>query len=167
MHYKSTLIAAPLLVWALCAAPAQAAEQEGAATLQSEPESVSAGVDMAEAPPAKRSASGIEYMSGGVGKEERDALHLASKAYPLKMVLSAPGDDKAFVADAQVRIADASGKSVFEAEGVGPLIFVNLPGGSYTVAVTAQGQTKQQTAAVTSGQQTAMSFGFPSDGAAR
>ena len=40
MHNASTLIATPLLVWALCAAPAQAAEHEGAATLQSEPESV-------------------------------------------------------------------------------------------------------------------------------
>ena len=160
MHTKITLFVAPLLVWALSAASAQAAEPEEAATLQSEPESVSAGVDPSQAPPAKRSATGIEYMSGGVGKEERDALHLASKAYPLKMVLSKPGDDKAFVADAQVRIADASGKSVFEADGVGPLVFVNLPGGSYTVAVTAQGQTKQQTTAVSSGQQTAISFGF-------
>ncbi|MGH7806282.1 MAG: hypothetical protein ACREQJ_18180 [Candidatus Binatia bacterium] len=157
MRYAKTLLAVPVLAWALGLAPAQAEVGEDASTLQSEPESVAPGADPSAAPPGKTSASGIEYRSGGVGKEERDALHLVAARYPLKIVLSA-GGDAAFMHDATVGVTDKSGKAIFGADGVGPLVFVNLPPGSYTVAVTARGSTKQQSVSLGTDKQTAISF---------
>ena len=149
-----------LLVFRAAPAPAQSVQKEveTAETLQSEPESVSAGVDLSQAPPAK-TAHGIEYRNGGVGKEERDALHLVAKGYTLKVVLSAK-QDSAFARDATIRIVDASGKSVFEAADVGPLFFANLPAGKYKVTVDAYGQPKEQSVALASGKQTAISFSW-------
>jgi hypothetical protein len=157
MRTVKLLLIVPILVWALC--PAQAEDGESPRMLQSEPESVSAGADPSAAPPARTSASGVEYRSGGVGKEERDALHLVAARYPLKIVLSA-GGDAAFVADASVRASDGSGKVIFEADAVGPLVFVNLPPGSYTVAVTARGETKQQRVSLGADEQTAVALGW-------
>lgn len=137
-------------------APAQD-DVETSDTLQSEPESVSPDVDESAAPPAKKSAAGIEYRSGGVGKEERDALLLITKRYTLKVVLAGKGD-RAFVFDANVRILDASGKPVVEADGAGPLLFANLPPGKYKVVATAYGKTKEESVTVTRGKQTAISF---------
>lgn len=159
MWTAKTFLIVSILGWALCPAPAHAREEEeeSPATLGSEPESVSAGVDLSAAPPAKKSASGIEYRSGGVGKDERDALHVVTARYPLKIVLSAGGDG-AFVADAGLRVSDGGGTPIFEADGVGPLVYVNLPPGSYTVAVTARGSTQQQSVSLGAEKQTAISF---------
>jgi hypothetical protein len=169
MRYAKTLLVVSTLAWAVMPAPAQAQEEvdpatirkevESADTLQSEPESVSAGVDLSAAPPAKQSASGVEYRSGGVGKEERDALHLAAAKYPLKIVLSA-GAEAAFLNDATVRATCSSGTASFEADGVGPLVFVDLPPGSYSVAVTARGSTTQQSVSLGADKQTAISFAW-------
>jgi hypothetical protein len=72
-------------------------------------------------------------------------------------VLAAKGD-RAFVFDAKIRILDASGKPIVDADGAGPLFFASLPAGKYTVAATAYGQTKEQSVSVTAGKQTAISF---------
>ena len=158
MVHARTLLPALTLLWLLRAVSAPAADDnDTAGTLQSEPESVSPDADLAAAPPAKKSAAGIEYRSGGVGKEERDALLLATKRYSLKIVLAAKGD-RAFVFDAKIRMLDAGGKPVVEADDAGPLFFANLPPGKYKVVATAYGQTKEQTVSVTAAKQTAISF---------
>jgi hypothetical protein len=158
MFHARTLLPASMLLGMLCAVSAPAAQDEEAAdTLQSEPESVSPDADVSAAPPAKKSAAGIEYRSGGVGKGERDALLLVTKRYSLKIVLAAKGD-RAFVYDAKIRMLDASGKPVVEADDAGPLFFANLPAGKYKVVATAYGQTKEQTVTVSAGKQTAISF---------
>ena len=157
MFHLRTLLPALTLLWVLCAVHAPAQDVESADTLQSEPESISPAADESAAPPAKKSAGGIEYRSGGVGKEERDGLLLVTKRYTLKVVLAAKGD-RAFVFDAKIRILDASGKAIVEADGAGPLFFANLPAGKYKVAATAYGQTKEQSVTVTAGKQTAISF---------
>lgn len=159
MRTAKALLILSILGWALSPGSARAQEGESPALLGSEPESVSPGVDLSAAPPAQKSATGIEYRSGGVGKEERDALHVVTAAYPLKIVLSAGGDG-AFVSDATVRVDDGSGKAIFEADGIGPLVYVNLPPGSYTVAVTARGSTKQQRVSLGAGKQTAISVSW-------
>jgi hypothetical protein len=157
MFHARMLLAVLTLLWPLRAVPAPAEDLDSADTLQSEPESISPAADESAAPPAKKSASGIEYRSGGVGKEERDALLLVTKRYTLKIVLAARGD-RAFVHDAKIRILDARGNAVVEADDAGPLIFANLPAGKYKVVVTAYGQTKEQSATATAGKQTAISF---------
>jgi hypothetical protein len=157
MFQARMLLPVLMVLGVLCAAPAPAQDVESADTLQSEPESISPEADESAAPPAKKSASGIEYRSGGVGKEERDALLLVTKRYTLKVVLAAKGD-RAFVYDAQIRVLDARGNAVVEATDAGPLFFANLPPGKYKVSATAYGKTKEQSVAVTAGKQTAISF---------
>jgi len=156
LHPK-TLLPVLTLLWVLRAVVAPAQDVESAGTLQSEPESISPGADESAAPPAKKSPSGIEYRSGGVGKDERDALLLVTKRYTLKVVLAGKGD-RAFVYDAKIRVLGASGKEIVEADDAGPLFFANLPAGKYKVVATASGQTKEQSVAVTAGKQKAISF---------
>ena len=124
--------------------------------LQSEPESVSEDVDMSAAPPAKTS-NGITYRTGGVGKEERDALHVATKSYPLKVVLAGSGEG-AFVADATLRIADSGGRTLLEASEVGPLFFADVPSGTYTIEAALRGQAQKKSVSVKKGKQTAVQF---------
>ena len=157
MSHARTLLPALTLLWVLCAVSAPAQNVESADTLQSEPQSISPAADESAAPPPKKSASGIEYRSGGVGKEERDGLHLVTKRYTLKVVLAAKGD-RAFVYDAKIRVLDAGGKAIVEADDAGPLFFANLPAGKYKVIATAYGQMKEQSVTATAGKQTAVSF---------
>ena len=158
MRSVKALFIVPILAFAVTATHAQVREGEDATSLQSEPQSVAGGVDVSAAPAAQTSESGIEYRTGGIGKDERDALHLAAARYPLKVVLSAR--DGAFVADASIDVTEKAGKSVFAADPVGPLVFVDLPPGSYTVAVTSRGETKKQTVSLAAKKQKAISFNW-------
>ena len=161
MEKRGLLVAAALVVL-VCNAPARA---EDSATdpdvqklneLQSEPQSVSEDVDMSAAPPAKTS-NGITYRTGGVGKEERDALHVVTKSYSLKVVLAGTGDG-AFVADATIRVLVGGGKVVLEAQECGPMFFADLPSGTYQVEGTLHGVTKKKSVSLTKGKQTAVQF---------
>jgi len=99
------------------------------------------------APPPEKTSHGIGYRTGGAGYDERDALTAASRDYSLKVVYGHKGESD-FVAGVSTSIADAQGKTIFEAEDAGPWLFVKLPPGKYKVAATLNGKTLEQTATV-------------------
>jgi len=143
----------------LLAAPSMsmaAARGDSSKPLESDPASISPAADPSLAPPPQREGN-IEYRTGGVGKDERDALLLASREYPLKIVFAGRelGD---FVAEVNVRIFDSSGRPVLDANDAGPLFFADLPPGQYRIAATLHGQTFAQTATVNPSRQTQLSF---------
>jgi hypothetical protein len=75
---------------------------------------------------------GIPYWSGGVGEDDRDALQQVQEDYDLKLVFADRSGD--YLADVNVLILDAAGKTVLEAVSEGPWFFARLPAGSYTVS---------------------------------
>jgi hypothetical protein len=125
---------------------------------ESDPASVSSDVDESAAPPVRHSGS-IAYRTGGVGKEERDALLVTTKKYGLKVVFAAKKQDD-FVAEVAVDIFDASGKKILSAEDTGPLFFADVPTGTFRVVATFRGQTQGRKVTVTKGKQAQISFSW-------
>jgi len=98
---------------ALCAAPLAAAQTESAL-------------------PEVHSVAGVKYIDGGIGKDESDAMLRESKNFPLALVFSG-GPANNYVADIDVRVRDAAGKTVLQTNSEGPIMLIDLPAGRYVV----------------------------------
>jgi len=89
------------------------------------------------------------HLSGGVGKDEADALKQQSADYALTLEFasarSAEGDASpgAYLADVRVDIRDAQGRQMLNTTAEGPLLLVRLPPGDYTVVADWNGVRKQ------------------------
>jgi hypothetical protein len=95
--------------------------------------------------PAVKQQGSVQYVSGGIGLDESEALKAAAKDYPLALTFAAQRDGKAdYVANVAVHIQDAHGKQVLKAESEGPYMLVKLPAGSYKVSATFNGKTQDR-----------------------
>lgn len=96
-----------------------------------------------------RSNGAVDYVSGGIGKEEADALKQQSADYALTLEFassrSAEADTSpgAYVADVNVDIRDAQGRQMLNTTSTGPLLLVRLPPGDYEVVADWNGMRKQ------------------------
>ena len=109
---------------ALCVAPLAAAQPEGAL-------------------PEVHSVAGVKYIDGGVGKSESEALLRESKNFPLALVFSG-GKTNNYLADVDIRVRDAAGKTVLQTNSDGPIILIDLPAGKYIVDAEFRDNTKSQ-----------------------
>ncbi|CAB3736363.1 hypothetical protein LMG3458_05321 [Achromobacter deleyi] len=95
--------------------------------------------------PAVKHQGSVQYVSGGIGLDESEALKAAAKDYPLALTFAAQRDGKAdYVANVAVSIQDAHGKQVLKAESEGPYMLVKLPAGSYKVSATFNGKAQDR-----------------------
>jgi hypothetical protein len=94
-----------------------------------------------------QTAQGIRYVSGGVGEDERAELEALSGQFNLRLLFAMQGSGD-YLADVRVRILDPSGAVVLSAESKGPWFFAQLPPDTYTVEVSALGQSQRQTARI-------------------
>lgn len=85
----------------------------------------------------------MEYLTGGVGKDESDAIQQAARSWPLTLELSqATGGARAeYISDVQVRIKDKSGNTVLDTNAEGPYLLVKLAPGKYGVDATYESKT--------------------------
>ncbi len=111
---------------------------------------LSAPVAQAQTPlPQARSQGSIEYVTGGVGKDEADAIKQASSDYSLLLELASSGPKRegrtagAYVANAAVVIRDAQGREMLNTRTDGPLLLARLPAGKYTISADWNGVHKQ------------------------
>ncbi|MGH7820796.1 MAG: carboxypeptidase regulatory-like domain-containing protein [Candidatus Binatia bacterium] len=95
------------------------------------------------AAPAEENYQGVPFRSGGVGRDEREALERASGGYNLKLIF-ARKQHTAFVSDVQVRITDSQGNVVLDGLSHGPWFFTRLPPGKYRVEAAIAGRTQEQ-----------------------
>ncbi|WP_415758318.1 carboxypeptidase regulatory-like domain-containing protein [Pseudomonas sp. LT1P18] len=93
--------------------------------------------------------SGITYLSGGIGEDESKAIQQAT-GYNLHMTFSIGVENK-YVPDVDVIIQKEPGQPVLTLSQAGPLVYVQLPPGKYTVVATRNGEAKHDTADVGSG----------------
>ena len=76
----------------------------------------------------------IAYLTGGIGKSEAEDLQARMSKYPLAVeMFEKRGKRAVFTADADVKIADSHGQTVFDAKADGPFMLIDLPKGKYTV----------------------------------
>ena len=93
----------------------------------------------------------VAIMSGGVGKEEADAMRAAASDYPLQFTfVRNVGDREEFIADVRLTIADKAGHVLVDQKS-GPLVLVRLPDGIYTVSAEYAGQQKTRRVAIGEG----------------
>ncbi|VVO36780.1 carboxypeptidase regulatory-like domain-containing protein [Pseudomonas fluorescens] len=97
----------------------------------------------------RQEQNGITYLSGGVGEDEAKAIQQTT-GYNLHMTF-AIGPENKYVPDVDVAIQKAQGQTVLTLSEAGPLVYVQLPPGKYTVVATRNGEERRDTADVGSG----------------
>ncbi|HYC46558.1 MAG TPA: hypothetical protein VED01_13885 [Burkholderiales bacterium] len=102
--------------------------------------STRAGGTLSPAGDATLVDSDVDAVAGGVGINAR--ARLSSEARPdhnVKMVFALNTGN--YVADVQVKVKDASGRTVIDGVANGPWLYARLPAGSYTAVATYSGHT--------------------------
>jgi hypothetical protein len=95
---------------------------------------------------AEHTSTGIPYLSGGVGLDERDALRAVSGEYNLQVTFAQRAGN--YLSDAHVAIQNATGATILETVPQGPWLFTKLPPGRYTVIADINGKAQQYLAHV-------------------
>jgi hypothetical protein len=104
-----------------------------------------------EIPEAKIS-QGIEYISGGIGSEESDAMLALGKKWPLVLEFSQDHPQRPlWVADVTVKILDQKKKVVFEALSEGPIMLLKISGGKYDAEYSFEGKVLKRSLAIEEG----------------
>jgi hypothetical protein len=109
--------------------------------------------------PAERSQGSVTYLSGGIGKDESDAMKQAASRYSLAIEMSS-GPRGEYLADVKIDIRDPRGASVLSATSDGPMLLANLAPGHYTINATRNGQTQQRNIVVGPGARPRVKFSF-------
>lgn len=85
--------------------------------------------------PPTQSANGVDFIMGGIGSDESEAMRAEGKWWPLLIEFSEhTADGDVWISDTRVRILNASEQTVFDQVCDGPFLLVNLPAGHYTIA---------------------------------
>lgn len=90
----------------------------------------------------QQGADGVTYISGGVGESGRAEINAVQDQYSLKLVFAYTNGE--FLAQVDVVISDAAGKTLVSADVDGPWLLVDLPAATYQVAATVNGETKTE-----------------------
>jgi len=105
----------------------------------------------ADIPEAKVS-QGIEYISGGIGSEESDAMLALGKKWPLTLEFSQDHPQRPlWVADVTVKILDQKKKVIFEALSEGPIMLLKMNPGKYDAEYSFEGKVLKRTLVVEEG----------------
>ena len=78
-------------------------------------------------------------MAVGIGEEDVAVMRRHAKQYTLNLLLSEGGSGR-WVTDANVNIYDEASNLVFRIVAAKPMLYVNLPAGTYTILANNAGQ---------------------------
>lgn len=87
---------------------------------------------------------GINYVTGGIGSEEVEALEAFKKQFDVYLLFS-EGKVGRLVDGVSVTIVDARKQTVFSLEQAAPRLLLSLPSGKFTVIASYQGSTQRYT----------------------
>jgi hypothetical protein len=88
----------------------------------------------------EKSAEGVEYVSGGIGEDAQQQLNERAKDFNLKLVFTL--NEGNYIADVNVAVKDAKGRTVVEDLAEGPIFLAKLPPGQYNVTANYDGKTQ-------------------------
>lgn len=87
---------------------------------------------------------GVRFVTGGMNDQEREEMGKLAGRFPIHLVFVANGVEEPLTG-VNVKVLDVSGNVVLESKSEGPLFFVDVVGGRYTVEAAYQGETQSQT----------------------
>ncbi|HUG21707.1 carboxypeptidase regulatory-like domain-containing protein [Piscinibacter sp.] len=149
LHMRS-FWAAAAAAWALAATGASAQTTSPAAGQTA----TAPGAPDASLEPQVRREGNVAYVNGGIGERGEAKTMELGRDMNLKLVF-ARASGGGYLADANVLIADRSGNVVLQLESADPLLFAQLPPGTYRITATADGRTIERSVQVpANGQQT-------------
>ncbi|WP_456022775.1 carboxypeptidase regulatory-like domain-containing protein [Pseudomonas protegens] len=96
-------------------------------------------IDSAGVQVQQQQQNGVTYLAGGIGEDEAKAIQQSS-GYNLHMTFAVGAQDE-YTADVDVMIKKSPGQTVLTLNQTGPLVYVQLPPGKYTVVATRKGET--------------------------
>ena len=114
--------------------------------------------------PQTQTQGAVQFVSGGIGEGQSQALQKASSQYRLALTFAQRGGDGGrgvYLADVPVQITDAKGATVLNTTSQGPYLLANLPAGEYTVKASSGGVEKTQKVNVGQSGTTRASFEWP------
>lgn len=91
----------------------------------------------------RNSAQGYSYVTAGIGEEEAAQMKQIAKKFSLNLLLS-EGIVGRWVTDANVNIYDEASNLMFRIAAAKPVIYVNLPAGTYTILASNNGNKIRQ-----------------------
>ena len=103
----------------------------------------------------------VSFVSGGVGVDSEERLKAREKEFNLKLVFTLVEGN--YLADIQVSLKDASGKTLVEDVADGPFFMAKLPAGAYSVTVGNNGQIQTRKVSVRVGGLRTEYFRWPSN----
>lgn len=78
-----------------------------------------------------------QFISGGIGKDESDAILQARGSWSLLLELTQAADPRAqYIGDVQIIIKDELRNTVLDTTAEGPYLLVQLPAGKYSLEAT-------------------------------
>ena len=97
------------------------------------------------------------YLNGGIGEDEAHAMRGRAAEFPLRLIF-AEGPQNVFTANVPLAIVDERGNPVFALRDAGPMLYVMLPAGRYTVIAESDGIRKTQQVTLDHGRGTDVAF---------
>jgi formylmethanofuran dehydrogenase subunit E-like metal-binding protein len=86
----------------------------------------------------------VRYASGGVTPEEIKEMKKLAPRFPVQLYFRAQGSDKP-VSGVNVTVRDVQGDTVLQAQSDGPIFFIDVVGGRYTIDAEYDGETLSET----------------------
>ena len=101
--------------------------------------------------------NGVSYVSGGVSDSEQATIKEMGKDYNLRVLAAL--EEGNYLSEVDVTIVNAQGETVLHTVTSGPMLFAQLPAGSYTIHAKApESEEQQQTVQVASDSQAHADF---------
>jgi len=107
---------------------------------------------------------GVPFVSGGVGGEEQAELRAEAARYSLWVVTAERGSG-VYLADVQLTLRDAAGRTVLDEALDGPWLMAKVPPGRYTLEARCEGQTLRRSVTIGGKGMQQLHFHFRGNGA--
>jgi hypothetical protein len=87
--------------------------------------------------PPVRSQGQTEFVTGGIGLDESEAIKKEGRSWPLKLEFAQAGTPRPeYIGDVKIAIKDQSGNVVLDANAEGPYMLIKLAPGKYSLDAT-------------------------------
>ncbi|MGD2141578.1 MAG: carboxypeptidase-like regulatory domain-containing protein [Burkholderiales bacterium] len=103
---------------------------------------------------------GVRYVTGGMTEDERDEMNKLASRFPMHIVMIDHAKQHQPIKGVEVVVRDVSGNVLLQARSEGPLMFVDVIGGRYTVEAEYDGEKQTETKDLTGRRYLRLRFTF-------